>query len=491
MVFQEQVMRILNRLGDIELSSAYACIKAISKKKQEIIDQRKIDFLKGAQERGVEEAVARDIFDKIVYFAGYGFNASHSAAYAHIGYQTAYLKAHYTPEFFAALLSSEIEDGNKRDVMVDHIADAKKFGVEVLPPCVNASEPEFSVAGQKVVFGLMAIKGFGRAASEEVMRVRHEGGAFRDVYDFCERVDPKAINRAAVEKLIKAGALDRLGGHRAQLLQALPGAFQAAAEKQRDRRIGQANLFEAFAEEAGTALAVEVHLPEVEPWPEKEKLKFEKEVLDFYLSSHPLAQHEKELQRHSTHSADQMPTIQPNTEVTFGGMLTQLREGNTKFARNGNSRYMRCKVEDFTGAAECVMWPDDYARCKDEVREDRVCFARGILERKPGKDPIVVLTQIISVEQMQKEACSEVWLRLKLGEHPPSVIDSIAPILQRYPGTCPVWLCVFDPAGRQTRLRLGRSFGVNPLAFCAAEIEDLLGPGSVKLVGSSAGRNGR
>src|SRR5207248_2724603 len=188
--------------GGIELSSAYACIKAISKKKQDIIDQRKVDFLRGAVARGVSRETAEDIWDKIVVFAGYGFNKSHSTAYAQVTYYTAYLKAHYTPEFFAALLSSEIEDGNKRDIMVDHIADARKFGVEVLPPCVNASEPEFSVAGKKVVFGLMAIKGFGRAASEEVVRARAEGGPFRDLFDFCERVDAKLVHRKAIETLI-------------------------------------------------------------------------------------------------------------------------------------------------------------------------------------------------------------------------------------------------------------------------------------------------
>jgi len=416
---------------------------------------------------------------------------SHSAAYAHVSYHTAYLKAHYTPEFFAALLSSEIEDGNKRDVMVDHIADARKFGVEVLPPCVNASEPEFSVAGKKVVFGLMAIKGFGRAASEEVVRARAEGGPFRDLFDFCERVDAKLVHRKAIETLIKAGALDRLGGHRAQQLHALPRAMQAAQERQRDRKVGQASLFEAAEEEAAVAPAVDAGLPDVPPWPEKDKLRYEKEVLDFYLTSHPLAQYAKELQRYSSHSADQMATIQPDTEVTFGGMITQLREFNTVKARNGNSRYMRCKIEDFSGAAECVMWPDAFARYKDEVVEDRVCFARGILERQPGRDPICVLTQILSVEQMQKEACNEVWLRMRLGEHKEQLIDRIAEVLKRYPGTCPVWLCVVDGTGKQGRLRLGGQFRVNPYALSASEIEDLLGPGSVKLVGSGNGRNGR
>src|SRR5207244_4422647 len=186
MVFQDQIMRILNRLGGIELSSAYACIKAISKKKHEVIDQRRAEFLKGARERGVDEARAREIFDLITYFGGYGFNKSHSAAYALLGYQTAYLKAHYTPEFMAALLSSEIEDGNKRDILVQHMEDARRLGVEVLPPDVNSSEVEFAVAGNKIVFGLTAIKGVGRGAAQEIVRARQERGPFKDLFDFCE-----------------------------------------------------------------------------------------------------------------------------------------------------------------------------------------------------------------------------------------------------------------------------------------------------------------
>src|SRR5206468_11609007 len=179
------------------LSSAYACIKAISKKKHDIIEQRRAEFLQGAVQRGVREETAREIFELITYFGGYGFNASHSAAYAMVAYQTAYLKAHYTPEFMAALLSSEIDDGNKRDILVQHIDDARRLGVEVLPPCVNASEPDFTVNEQgKIVFGLTAVKGVGRQASEEVLRVRQEGGPYRDLFDFCERVDHKLVSKA-------------------------------------------------------------------------------------------------------------------------------------------------------------------------------------------------------------------------------------------------------------------------------------------------------
>src|SRR5260370_18548056 len=193
MVFQEQVMWILNRLGGIELSSAYACIKAISKKKQEIIDQRRAEFLKGAQERGVAEATAREIFDLITYFGGYGFTKSHSAAYALLGYQTAYLKAHYTAEFMAALLSSEIDDSNKRDILVQHMEDARRLGVELLPPAFTSRQVEFAGSGNKILFGLTAIKGVGRGAAQEVIRARREHGPFKDLFDFCERVDLRTI----------------------------------------------------------------------------------------------------------------------------------------------------------------------------------------------------------------------------------------------------------------------------------------------------------
>ncbi|MBV9122775.1 MAG: DNA polymerase III subunit alpha, partial [Planctomycetes bacterium] len=304
LVYQEQCMQILNQLGGIELASAYACIKAISKKKQEVIDQRRAEFLKGAQERGVSEAKAQEIFDLITYFGGYGFNASHSAAYARVGYQTAYLKAHYTPEFMAALLSSEVDDGNKRDFLVQHIEDARRLGVNVLAPNVNAGEADFDVAGREILFGLTAIKGVGRGAAEEIVRARREKGPFRDLFDFCERVDLKVVSRAAMEKLIKAGAMDCFGARRAQLFHVLGGALQAAGELQLDRRHGQRNFFDTFGGGAAGPESAPV-LPEVEEWASSEKLKNEKEALDFYFSSHPLAQHEEELRRFSTHSVEQ------------------------------------------------------------------------------------------------------------------------------------------------------------------------------------------
>ena len=258
-------------------------------------------FCQRRQERGVAHDIAEEIFDLIEHFGGYGFNKSHTAAYGQIGYQTAYLKANYTPEFMAALLSSEIDDGNKRDVFVDHIADAKRLGVVVRPPNVNEGEPDFTVRDGEVTFGLTAIKGLGRGAAEALLQARTEKGPFRDLFDLCERVDSKTVTKLALERLIKAGACDEFG-KRSALMAALPKAIQSAGELQLDRRRGQTNMFD-IIEVNGDGIEA---LPDVPEWPDNERLKYEKEALDFFLSSHPLAACEAEIKRFATHQVEQL-----------------------------------------------------------------------------------------------------------------------------------------------------------------------------------------
>lgn len=495
-VYQEQCMRVLNRLGGIELASAYACIKAISKKKQDIIDQRYAEFIKGAQERGVNEATADKIFKLICEFAGYGFNKSHSAAYALIGYQTAYLKTHYPAEFMAALLSSEIDDSNKRDIMVEHIDDARRLGAEVLPPDVQIGEPDFTVRDGKIVFGLTAIKGLGRGAAEEILRVRNEIVAFKDFFDFCERIDHKVVARAAIEKMIKAGAFDSLaGGKRAALLDALPRAMDSAGQAQNDRRHGQRNLFESLDDQTTeVSKTSEVSsadgLRDMPEWSPSEKLKNEKEALDFYVSSHPLAQVGDALQRFSGHAVGQLGQLDHNTEVFVGGMLTQVRLMNTKKpGRNGNSRYARCKLEDFTGNVECVMWPDDFVMFKDLIVEDQICFVAGIVEKR-GDEPILQLTKVLTIEQGQKERTTGLLLVMDAADDP-AKLDSISQALRRSPrGSTPVFLYLRDAAGKYVKLKASDDFCINPANVAKTDLEMILGPGRVEFARSGNG-NGR
>ncbi len=246
-------------------------------------------------------------------------------------------------------------------------------------------------------------------------------------------------------------------------------------------RRGQKSLFEAAGGDGASASGPAGEaLPEVPEWPETEKLKYEKEVLDFYLSSHPLAQREKELRRFATCTVEQLKQLPAEQEVTLGGMLVQVRFMNTKKARNGNSRYVRCKLEDFTGSVECVMWPDDYARQKDEVLEDRVCFIRGSVERTRD-EPGLVLNRILSLEQAQRELARGLYLLIKLGVHGPQHVEALGPILTRAPGGCPVFLTVRDAAGKKVDMRLGREYAVNPAAYPHDDLAALLGEDCVKL----------
>jgi DNA polymerase III subunit alpha len=501
MVYQEQVMRILNRLGGIELSSAYACIKAISKKKHEIIDQRRLEFLRGAGERGVSEATAREIFELIISFGGYGFNKSHSAAYALIGYQTAYLKAHYLPEFMAALLSSEIEDGNKRDIMVQHIEDARRLGAEVLPPDVNACDVEFTVRGGKILFGLTAVKGVGKSAAAEIVRGRQSsgraqapgpGGVFKDLYDFCERIDLKIVSRPAIEKLIMAGAFDCFGARRSQWWQILPKALQAAGELQGDRRSGQRNFFEALEDTQAQPTAAMDGLPDVPEWSHSEKLKNEKLALDFYWSSHPLAHYEDTLRRLCPQRVEQVLQMTANQPARVGGILTSVRFMNTKKARNGNTRYLRCKLEDLSGTIECVMWPDDFARHKGEIHEDQIAIVEGTVERT-RELPGLILTRILSPEQAQKNLNADVRLCLSQGIHGPDQLEQVARVLERSPGPSKVYLLVRDTAGKKCLLKIDERLRIDPSPAVIGELAMIIGENRIEFRAhlNTNGRNGQ
>ncbi|HWB00016.1 MAG TPA: DNA polymerase III subunit alpha, partial [Pirellulales bacterium] len=245
MVYQEQVMRILNRLGNIELPNAYTCIKAISKKKLEMIAKYKGEFVAGSKEKGLTESQAVNLFEMIEKFAGYGFNKSHSTAYALIAYMTAYLKAHYPVEFMAALLCGDIEGRNfkKKDSLVEHLEDCRRMNITVMPPDVNTCDADFSVSEGKIYFGLAGIKGCGGSAATSLSAERKKNGPYKDLFDFCGRLDSQTVNRTAIESLIKAGAFDGCGGTRAQWTAVLDKALQSAASVLADRKRGQKGLF--------------------------------------------------------------------------------------------------------------------------------------------------------------------------------------------------------------------------------------------------------
>jgi DNA polymerase-3 subunit alpha len=489
--YQEQIMRILNRLGGIELSKSYAVIKAISKKIPDKIEAGRADWMKGCAERGVSEETAKDIFEKIVFFAGYGFNKSHTAAYAQIGYQTAYLKTHYTAEFMAALLSSEIDEGNKRELMVDHIADARKLGVEVEAPNVNKGQPDFDVVNGKIVFGLTAIKGLGRGAAEEIVRAREKGETFRDLSDLCARVNLKVVKPAQLEKVIMAGAMDCFSKNRNALMHALPKAVQEAEDKAEDKRRGQKNMFDLFDEAAdggGPAggLRAGGELPDVAPWPELEKLKKEKEVLDFYMSSHPLAQYDEQLRRFRSHDAAQCAKLNAGTDVRLAGMVVELIPKLVSKGRNAGNRWAIVRIEDFSGSVKCIMWSDQFQRFGDEVKADAILLFDGKVEWREGSgEPDVIVERVLTVEQAKAELTRGVVLRMayRTDDDGRQTFDTLGKILKQAKGPCPVYLAVQDPAGRAAQFKLHADYFVNPTQVPVEQLEMILGPGAVLFTG--------
>jgi len=491
MVYQEQVMRILNRLGGIELSSSYACIKAIGKKKLEIIAKYKEQFIAGAQKQGLSEEKATELFEMIEKFAGYGFNKSHSTAYGAIAYQTAYLKAHYPREFMAALLSCEMESTERIN---EHIDDCRHMKIKVLPPDINRSDVEFGVLGEELTFGLAAIKGVGEQAVAAIVAERNENGPYKSIYDLAERVDPKQMTKSVLEILNKAGALDSLGPTRAQHEAVIERAIQGAAARHRDKQSGQKNLFDDDAP-AQEPQAIVQTMPDVPDWTHAQRLAYEKEVIGFYLTSHPLTEHAAKLQAYATHRNRDLIELEDRTEVLVGGMIGSIKRTQTKKpSKNGHTRYANFDLEDVTGIVRCIIWPEDFARQGELVQPEQICFVRGRVDRR-GREPNLIVQELITLEQADKKFTEQVALKFQRGLHTEADIERAKSIIRRYPGKCEVVLVIetFEDDAPDRKLRYllstGPDFKVAADAQVEAELAELLGKQNVKFHGAPRKRS--
>ncbi len=440
MVYQEQVMRILNRVGNIELSKAYKCIKAISKKQEKVITGFHSDYISGAVSNGISQQIAQELWNLIVAFAGYGFNKSHSTAYGLIAYETAYLKAHYPVEFMAALLSCEMESTER---ISEHVDDARRMKLEILPPDINRSEVDFGMLDGRITFGLGAIKGVGENAVKAIVEERSKKGPFRDIFELTERVDPKVLTKGVLETLIKAGVLDSLPGNRAQQLAVVERAVQAATARQKDKARGQKNLFgggdDVGNEDAPNAVAA---LPDVPDWNHAQKLQYEKETIGFYLTSHPLTQHSRRVEKYATSRNNELADMEDGTQVVIGGMISAIKLATAKkSSRNGHTRYANFDLEDPTGIIRCIAWPEDYARYEEVIRAENLVIVAGKVDRR-GREPNVVVNRLLTLDQADKEFTSQVAIRFETGIHTVDDMQRVRGLLQRYPGSTDVVLLV-------------------------------------------------
>ena len=483
MVYQEQVMQICNRLGDIPLREAYALIKAISKKKAKTIAKEKERFIAGCVDKGLKQNQAGDIFELIERFAGYGFNKSHSTRYAFIAYQTAYLKVHWPVEFMAALLTYEM--GNT-DKVVDYIAECRAMGIEVLAPDINESGVDFTPlykghgeSKKEVIrFGLAAVKGVGEKAVEQIIAARQKAGRFESLFRFCENVELRAANKQVLESLIKAGAFDRLGGNRAQMMAGLEKAMQIGSSLQSDRQNGQLN-FLGQMEQAGDYSADHQQLPQIDPWPEQQMLAYEKEVLGFYVTSNPLSHCAETINVYSTVNTTQLAECPQDKEVIIGGMITKKRYHTTKNGRNAGAKMAVFVLEDLQGSAEVVLFPNVLNKYSEYLVEDTVIFVKGRVDTRREK-PNIFAEELITLEQVREKLAARVKIRLNAKDVTKEKIAEIKTICRHHQGNSPVFVAVKTDKGR-VYAKADKSLSVNPDVDFCRQMRQLVGEENFQL----------
>jgi len=485
MIYQEQIMQIMNRLGNIPLGNAYSCIKAISKKKDKDISKYHKDFVAGAMANGLAEKKADEIFELILKFAGYGFNKSHSTAYAWLAYMTAYLKAHYPVEYMAALLCGDISKRNftSKDSTVEHIEDCQRMGVGIIPPDVNSSKQLYSVVDGKIAFALTAVKSCGDWAADKIVEAREKGGNFKDLIDLCSRVDSKACNKATLETLIKAGAFDSTGCKRSQLLQNVEFAIKAGQGAAKDAAKGQGSLF-SNDDEPEPMMATPKGLPALPEWTDKEKSTYEKEVLGFYLTTHPLQEFTETFALFRTHDCSAAAVLPNNTPVVLAGRVSGIKIGANKTGKPGS--YAMFDLEDTSGAVRSIMWSDSYEKFAEFIKSDSIVFMRGRMDRKrsvndDSPDGNFIVEDAFTVNEAPKTLCRGLAITLDEQRHTKDAVETLLKILRESPGGAPVELSLQLSNGATAVFNGGKTtVGVTPGLY--RRLTEFLGTNSTKVL---------
>ena len=463
-VYQEQIMEIAARMAGFTLGQADLLRRAIGKKKMEILDEQRQLFINGCVENGYSKELASEIYDLILKFASYGFNKSHAAAYAMIAYQTAYLKANYPVEFMAALMTVYYSNSDK---VALYIADCKRMNIELLPPDINESDTHFTPIGEnRIRFGLAAVKNVGLGAIESIIEARKEK-PFVSMRDFVSRIDMRSCNRKVMESLVKCGAFDSLGGHRAQYLAIVDDVLAQGQSAQRERENGQISMFSLMDESVKEEM-LDDNLPDIEPFSDKERLFLEKEMLGLYISGHPLGPYQTILEN--------MPNLTPcaqlssagdNNHVKVGGIIVAVRSFFTK----KNKQMAFVKLEDLTGSVELVVFPDLYEKSASMLEEDSLLLVEGRTDLKEEED-VKILAETIKPLNREKKL-----LRLVIGdEHNSDLLRDLKETLVAENGEIPV--CLFFKNDKKT-LILNEEYWVRDHPTCFKRLENLLGPESV------------
>ena len=490
-VYQEQVMRIANVLASYSLGEADLLRRAMGKKNAEAMAEQHERFVTGAAALGYAKAPVEEIFERMAKFSGYGFNKSHSAAYAWVAYQTAYLKTHYPVEFMAALLTSET---SKPDNVVKYIGECKELGIRVLPPDVQVSGAQFTPVvtseGDAIRFGLAAVKNVGGNAIESITAARAAiGGRFSSIWEFCEKVDLRVMNKRVIESLIKAGALDSLG-KRGPLFAAVDKAMERAQKAQKDLAQGQAGLFGLFDDVAPAGHKAD-DLPRVPDWEESERLANEKEVLGFFVSGHPLDRYGEKLRNLPgvipiAEALERKPTerrwgkdLDPADELQIAGMIHGLRVQKSK---RDQKLYAQATLEDATGKIELIAFSRDYERVADQLKIEAPVLIRGMLMGEEDAAPKLSIISIQPLDAVQVKLPSAVRIRINLDRATEEILSNLRSAADAAPGPGKVMLHL-EKKGEYAVILEPEQMSVAADRVWIERIEELTGKGTVQPVG--------
>lgn len=469
-VYQEQVMHTAGSLANFSMSEADDLRKAMGKKIPEIMAGHRERFIKGASENKIAPDKAEAIFSLMENFGGYGFNKSHSAAYALIAYQTGFLKAHYPVEFMASLLTSEM---NSSDSVVKYIAECRSHDIPILPPDINESDKEFAVSGSKIRFGLVAVKNVGEAAIESIIAERGDG-PFSSLFDFCERVDLKKVNKRVVESLIKCGAFDSTGAHRLQMFAALESALEHGQRVQRERSDPQMGLFDLVdSVQAVNSPA----LPEIGEWDEKQLLLFEKEALGFYFTGHPLTSYEELLDKFACMNTVALREVNDGQAIRIGGVVTNSKVIKTK--KDEDMAFVT--LEDQYGSVEAVIFTSLYGSVKALLVSEQLIIIQGQVQ-KDEKSIKILAESVIPMGKAEEMWTATVQFHLDVTRTDISALSGLHEIIRRHPGSCQAFIHLCDPEKTETVVALPDDLKVKAGAPLTRDVNGHLGYSAIETV---------
>ena len=475
-VYQEQVMQIAVAIGNYSLSEADTLRKVMSKKKTDEMEAKeKPKFLEGARRKKIPDAKAAKIWEQMETFGKYGFNKSHSTAYAIISYQTAYLKAHYPAEFMAALLTSEKDN---RDKIISHIGSCKDMELNVLPPDINESMSDFSVVGKHIRFGLGAVKNVGVGAIDSIISVREKSGPFGSIVDFCDRVDPRKVNKRVIESLIKCGAFDSTGSKRRQLMMCYEDIMDKAQRRQRERSSGQVNFLEQIDKniDPQSSGPFDFALPELPEWDQKELLLHEKETIGFYITGHPLSRFTDRLSMIVSADTSNLMVKADREAVTLAGIVSNIREVTTK--RKDTMAYIT--LEDLKGSVSVIFFPDVYRTAFDLLHGEEPLLFKGTLD--VADDSVKVIASDVSLLSTATERQhNAVYFTVDVKKSSVEDVELLGRRLKQFPGKCDGFLRLVGEKS-ETVIYLGEDMKVDLSVPLKQEADRILGAGASQFV---------